>query len=283
MSRTFTSDKTTTVYVRDINGKRRKLVTYSCEIPLHNLPKSFDGLRVLHLSDLHKKRFGKNGRALVKVCKRLSPDIICFTGDLFSRDELLDEIKRKIPLMRGLRRIAPVYYIPGNHESEAPEKAALLCSLLENEGVVCLRNERTELYRSGSCISIYGLELPCGCYRLPNGSFRGLLPVKRRLLTERLGKAGRGFDLLLAHTPLPFKAYAEWGADLTLAGHVHGGIVRMFGIGLLSPERKLFPRYSKGVYHIGRHVMEVSAGLGKFRINNPPSVTLCILRRKKSD
>lgn len=282
MSRT---GKSVTEYVTDADGRRRKLMIYGFEIPLDSLPESFDGLRIVHLSDLHKKRFGQNNAELVRICKRLSPDIICFTGDLFSRDEDISAIKGKLPFMKKLRRIAPVYYILGNHESEAPEKAALLCYLLKRAGIVCLRNKRVRLWRGESFISISGLMLPNECYRLADGSFRGLRPVTLSLVTRLIGRASRGCNILLSHTPLPFKAYAEWGADLTLSGHVHGGVVRLFGIGLLSPERKFFPRYSQGLYRImsarGASFMEVSAGLGKFRINDPPSVTLCVLRRKK--
>ena len=85
---------------------------------------------------------------------------------------------------------------------------------------------------------------------------------------------------LLAHDPLPFKAYAGWGADVTFSGHIHGGVIRLpFIGGLLSPERKFFPKYSKGLYHIGRSKLVVSAGLGKFRLNNPSQLLLITLKQ----
>ena len=82
--------------------------------------------------------------------------------------------------------------------------------------------------------------------------------------------------MLLAHTPLFFEAYAAWGARLTLSGHIHGGIVRLPGVGgVLSPERKFLPRYDKGRFVRGDSEMIVSGGLGKLRFGNPPEI--CVI------
>ena len=80
--------------------------------------------------------------------------------------------------------------------------------------------------------------------------------------------------LLLAHNPFFGEAYSQWGADYTFSGHVHGGIIRLFGVGLLSPERKFFPKKTKGVYDYGGKKLLVSAGLGKFRLFNPPEIVI---------
>lgn len=86
---------------------------------------------------------------------------------------------------------------------------------------------------------------------------------------------------LLAHSPFPAESYFAWGADLTLSGHVHGGIVRIPGIGgLLSPERKLFPKYSKGLYTKDGKYLYVNCGIGKLRLGNPPEVTMLELHSK---
>ena len=78
--------------------------------------------------------------------------------------------------------------------------------------------------------------------------------------------------LLLAHIPLFGAVYADWGADYTFSGHIHGGVVRLFGVGILSPERKFFPKYSKGIYDISGKKLLVSAGVGKLRMFNPPEI-----------
>jgi hypothetical protein len=99
-------------------------------------------------------------------------------------------------------------------------------------------------------------------------------------LEQMIGKPNDdSFRLLLAHHPCYFDAYAGWGADLTLSGHLHGGIVRLpfFG-GVVSPQIRLFPRYDKGMYTMDGKKMIVSAGLGshtiKLRINNPPELII---------
>lgn len=83
---------------------------------------------------------------------------------------------------------------------------------------------------------------------------------------------------MLAHNPLCAKAYSQWGADIVFCGHIHGGAVRLPLLGgLLSPERKFLPEYSKGIYHIGKTEMIVSGGIGKPRLFNPPEIVFCEL------
>ena len=99
-------------------------------------------------------------------------------------------------------------------------------------------------------------------------------------IREALGEPAEGaYRILLAHNPDYFSAYAQWGADLTLSGHLHGGMVRLPKIGgLISPNWTLFPKYDHGLYTIEEKKMIVSAGLGshtiKLRINNPPELVV---------
>ena len=87
------------------------------------------------------------------------------------------------------------------------------------------------------------------------------------------------FHILLAHNPVYFDTYAAWGADLTLSGHLHGGIIRIPGIGgLITPQAQLFPKYDRGLISVNGKYMVVSAGLGEhtvpIRIFNPPQLIL---------
>ncbi len=273
-----------TAVLTDKGQLKLQVLTYEVLSP--KLPEAFNGLRVLHLSDLHAKKFGSQSLGLAAACRSLSPDMICFTGDTFSRNEQLPAVMDKLPLMQQLKETAPTYYIRGNHENDRPKLAEPFESELTRLGIHVLNNESSCFERGGESISITGIVLPRECYRLPNGSYYGLRTVTPQLIRELAGSPDRErFTLLLAHTPLPFHAYAAWGADLTLSGHIHGGVVRIGGVGLLSPERKFFPRYTKHLYRIrtphGFSCMEVSAGLGKFRVNNPPSITICKLRRSE--
>ena len=99
-------------------------------------------------------------------------------------------------------------------------------------------------------------------------------------VTEALGAPKEGCcNVLLAHNPVYFDTYAAWGADLTLSGHLHGGIVRLPLLGgVISPQMKLFPDYTRGCHTKENHRMIVGAGLGShtipIRINNPPELVV---------
>ena len=264
-------------------SKKSRLMVYEYNVKSPKLPKEFEGFRIVHLSDIHCKRYGENDSILVNACAELRPDIIVFTGDLYSRSCDMSFIISRLPLMEGLLKLAPVYYIRGNHESDIPEKADVMDKRLSELGVIVLRNENTSYYRGVSHIDIYGLELPPHYYRTVEGSYKALPRLTPEGITRRLGKRIEDdFTVLLAHNPLYFESFAEWGADLVFSGHVHGGMVRIFDVGLFSPERTFFPRYTKGLYREGDSQMILSTGLGKFRINNPEMIAVCVLGRERS-
>ena len=258
--------------------QNRWLTTDKYEVTVPGLPSAFDGAKILHLSDLHKKRYGDGFNNLLNSCRFLEPDYIFFTGDLFSRRET--NVEPKIVLMQRLMKIAPVYYVIGNHEADAPDRAAALCTALENEGVHVINNNTEYIVRDGQYIKITGAVLPQSHYRNSEGGFSQRTEITPEIMNDIAGTADRScVNILLAHDPLPFEVYAGWGADLTFSGHVHGGVVRLPLIGgVFSPERRFLPKYSKGVYRLGTKQLVVSAGLGKFRLNNPSQIILVTLR-----
>ncbi|MGN1113928.1 MAG: metallophosphoesterase [Oscillospiraceae bacterium] len=251
------------------------------------LPQSFEGKKILQLSDLHQRQFGNNQKKLVEQCKKEKPDYIVFTGDLYSRNQSFDEICRKHIFMRELRKTASVYYILGNHEEETLSKAEPFIDLLEYDGINVLRNELSRIYIGDEFINLYGLEIGKEYYKSENNSYRNLPQITADNLDKAFGKAEKDqFNILLAHSPFYFKEYEKWGADLVFSGHCHGGVIRLPVIGgVLSPQRTFFPEYTKGVYRHKNSAMIVSAGLGKFRAFNPAeivSVTLKADRKKDS-
>ncbi len=243
-----------------------------------NLPTSFKGLRILHISDLHKAQFGRDNIQIVEQTEKLRPHIIIITGDLMSRNEL--NLDRKIRLAEKLVNIAPVYFCVGNHEIYSPEVCSKFCGSLKGVGVHILRNNNTRLIRGNDFINIYGIDLPIKFYKNPDGSYTNLPQVEFELIYQLLGRKKDGFTLLLAHSPFEFEKYAQWGADLVASGHVHGGVVRLPLVGgVLSPERKFMPKYTKGIYksRSGKSQLLVSAGLGKFRIMNTSELVVYTL------
>lgn len=242
------------------------------------LPEAFDGFRIVQISDLHGCRFGKENRRLLEKTEAEKPDIITVTGDIADR-----KTKNFTPIFNLVKTLCgkyPVYFVSGNHELEMPgDRRTEFLNGLCAQGVCMLDNRAEKLGRGGASITLCGVRVPLRYYRWNrHGKRRPVFDEKE--MKWLLGACGPEYTILLAHNPLFFESYAAWGADLTLCGHIHGGMVRLPRLGgLLSPERNFFPRYSAGLYHIGEHSMAVSCGLSKGpRINNPPeivSLTLC--------
>lgn len=265
----------------------KRLVTTDYTVQCDGLPQAFSEKKILHLSDLHKRTFGDDYETLLDACKAAAPDYIFFTGDLYSRSE--PELAPKALLMRRLSEIAPVYYILGNHEAEHPDKAQQLIQSIESENIHVLRNEMSRICIGGDIINVYGAEIALKYYKNTDGSYSALPELIAENIEAMLGKAdGEHFNILLAHTPFPFEEYAKWGADLTLSGHCHGGVIRLPIIGgILSPERRFFPKYTKGLYKQNANgkcsQMVLSAGLGKFRLWNPAEIVTVTLKATERD
>lgn len=231
-----------------------------------------NGIRIAHISDLHRRRFGRDNERLCRKVRELSPDVIIISGDFVSRRETDLTIAEKT--LASLCMIAPVYMILGNHEqSLSPEIKEKFIEMTGRNGAVLLRNASADFEKSGRHIRIFGLEESYETY-LKNNSYRDLEKLTVGSIKELIGECPEGEVILTAHNPLFGEVYSEWGADYVLSGHVHGGSVRVFGVGLLSPERKFFPKYSKGIYTIGKTKLLVSAGLGKPRLFDPPEIVV---------
>lgn len=249
------------------------------------LPDTFDGFRIIHLSDLHNKVFDDNNARLIAMIEAEEPDIIIMTGDMISHSA--PNTEQYLTLVKNLRKLCPVYYVNGNHELSDldDEEFERVQNVLAEYGAVCLDNTSTEIYRGDEYIRLCGL-----CYTAEY--YRGVRQYKRGwkafMLTDMIDYIGirqpDEFTMLLAHNPLDFEVHAEWGADVSFGGHIHGGFVRLPVVkGLVSPERKLFPKYKEGVYRIGDSSLVVSRGLGNIRINNPPEIVSVTLNCNKGD
>ena len=254
------------------------------KVPSPKLPAAFDGFRILHLSDLHSASFGKKNYRLLKAAESARPDIVVMTGDMVNGGE--EHFSVFLHLAAALAGQWEVYYIMGNHEQTLkPRRQQDLLRALGNAGVHVLGNESVDLKRGDDRIRLYGMYSHMRYYRDLKHCFDRHAHFTATDLRELVGPADPDlYNILLAHNPLYFPSYAKWGADLTLSGHIHGGIIRLpvFG-GLLSPEFKFFPRYDGGFFTWSGRCLEVSRGLGNnflWRINNPPELPLLILRRE---
>ncbi len=234
------------------------------------VPVSFDGLRIVQISDLHDALFGNNQQKLIAKVKATNPDYIFITGDVIDSNRF--NLEQSLQAVRGLVELADVYYVLGNHEV-ATNKVSEIYEALSSLGVHVMANESTVLERNGERLAIVGIEDP-----LMGRSTEEMLDIATAYIPEDMLK------LLLAHRPEVFSTYVNQEIDLVFSGHAHGGQVRIPGIGgLVAPGQGMFPKFTAGVYEESKTKMIVSRGLGNssvpFRIFNRPEIIIMDLKR----
>lgn len=258
----------------------KKYQIYSPKLPL-----SFDGVRIIFISDLHGKIYGKENSTLIEMIDKAKPNYIFIGGDMVVGGEKCIDISHKtldtaVELLSKLSKKYRIFHALGNHEEKLCQalwqeyKSALLdmnITLLDNDKYSLISDE-------DEVIDVYGLSLGMDFY--PKFKRKALMLDD---IKNRVGMKGENFSVLMAHSPIYFKTYSKWGADLTLSGHLHGGIMRLpFIGGVIGPDFFVFPKYSGGVYKEDGKTMIVSCGAGMHTINlrifNPPEITLVELK-----
>nr|WP_300306611.1 metallophosphoesterase [uncultured Anaerostipes sp.] len=279
------------VIVLASSRENNKLVIEKYEIQSSKIPEAFDGFRIVFLTDLHCHEFGEDNEKLIEMVKECRPQMILAGGDmLISREEKSTEVPLK--LMKQLAEKYPVYYADGNHELRLMRNEEIFgvkykeyIHELKEYGVWHMSNETVILEQEGQFIHLTAMDLEPEFYH----KFR-IPEMKQEDMELAVGRAVRGrFQILLAHNPNYFRTYARWGADLVLAGHFHGGMVRIpkADRGVISPQFQLFPKYDAGEFHApdGGSTMIVSRGLGnhsiKIRLFNKPEISCITLRRRR--
>lgn len=214
-------------------------------------------MRIVHLSDLHGKNFGRGNEKLIKKTAALKPDLIAVTGDIIHlyTPKNCETAERTIS---ALSQIAPVYYVAGNHEMRNKGYRFLRRRLLDAGARVL--DDRAEKF---GVLTVAGL----------NGA---------SLRNDKISKItpAESPKILLAHEPQFFEKYAAAGYDIILCGHAHGGQWRIpfTGIGLYAPGQGVFPKYTSGRHVSGSSVMIISRGLGNsefpLRLFNRPELVV---------
>lgn len=240
-------------------------------IEAEGAPSAFDGFRVVVISDVHGTEFGEGNERILKETEELRPDIIAITGDLIHDKEQLSMVP---DLARGLSAIAPSYYVTGNHEWAA-KCVSELKELLESCGVTVLSNKYEMIRRGGQSIALLGAD--------DNNGWADQKTIGELASEVRTAEGEDTYLLLLSHRNNRYETYEKAGIDLTLAGHGHGGIIRMPGTdGLIGPNREFLPDYTAGLYPLTEGQMVVSRGLGNqwpaFRLFNHPHLPVVVLQ-----
>lgn len=248
------------VMLRDSN----RFVTKEYRIACPGLKRNH---RFVMLSDLHNKQYGAGNERLLAAVRKAEPEGILIAGDMLT-SQSTGYVRPALELVKALAGSWPVYYGYGNHEyrmQTEPEHYgsgfATYRKELEEAGVIFLENESVLLPEAG--IRIWGLQTGREYYKKCRR-----VSMEVSVLNRLLGRPEEGvFHILLAHNPEYFPAYAGWGADLVLSGHVHGGIMRLPLLGgVLSPSLRFFPKYDGGLFREGGSRMILGRGLGSHTI-----------------
>ena len=250
-----------------IKDSRDDLEISRYEVKSQKLPESFDGFKIVQLSDLHGAEFGEDGMELVEKVKELEPDIIALTGDFVTDEGDLAAVEK---LVARLTELCPVYFVSGNHEFGSG-LAVKVRNILERAGVKYLSNEYLTISRSEDEILLGGVEDPL--------AYADMLSPDE--LAQKMNDAAPdAFKILLGHRNYWMTEYPELPVDLIFCGHAHGGLIRIPGVGgLIGTDRRLFPDFDAGEYNNGRYTLIVSRGLGNSvpipRVFNRPEI-VCV-------
>ena len=251
----------------------------------HITSKKLKGLRkskkIVFLSDLHSYSYGNNNEKLIRAIKKENPDYILVAGDMVVAKPGAS-IDVACALLKELTTICDVYFANGNHEQRMKENTKMFGDTfvefqrnLEIYGVKTLPNQKLQMDWDNIPVEIYGLEMPTCKYK----KFQKQTFTKDEV-QEFLGKSNsENYNVLIAHNPMFVKSYLEWGADLVLSGHLHGGVVRLPGIGgIITPDFTVFPKFSGELTKVDDASVVVSKGIGihtiKVRLFNPAEVVV---------
>ena len=239
------------------NGLMLTSMTYRGDVP-----KAFDGYKILQVADVQNKIFGKAQKPLLQKIRNAAPDIIVMTGDLLDRNRT--DVNAAMELIQEMVQIAPIYFVSGNHEHRSGEWE-LLAERLVQEGVTILDNGKSVIEQDGDTITLLGL------------ADKSVNRYYDKVLHVLMAGQEEGFHILLSHRPELFETYVQEGVDLVFTGHAHGGQIRLPLIGgIFAPHQGFFPKYTEGMHEKDGTVMVVSRGLGNssfpLRIFNRPEL-----------
>ena len=238
-------------------------------------------IRLVLASDLHS-RAGTAQQQILDEIEKSAPDVILLPGDIADDREPLTPA---VDFVRSCAAIAPTFYVTGNHEHRAENLDEILHAF-SAAGAQILQGRLATISIGSTVLTLAGLDDPSGY--LTTSVVSGEIPSSWQQTLNNLSKAlpDEGIRILLSHRPERVEAYADSGFDLVVAGHAHGGQVRipLLVNGLFAPNQGFFPQYAGGVYELGQTTLVVGRGLSFVpklpRVWNPPELVIIDLIEK---
>lgn len=232
-------------------------------------------VRLAVLTDFHDSSYGDNEKALIEAIRKQDPDVILLVGDLADDERSHDATEQ---LLAAIGPEYPCYYVTGNHEYWSNDITAIK-DMIRSYDVTILAGDTEIIQVGGQSLRLCGVDDPDG-FRSAYRTDHDAAESWQEQFDACKAQTGDGlYSILLSHRPELTDEYQDSGFDLVVAGHAHGGQVRIPGIlnGLYAPNQGFFPKYAGGRYALGDTVMIVSRGLSKSRlprIFNPPELVI---------
>lgn len=247
-----------------------------------NFPSQFDGFKVVQISDLHNKSFGKSQKYLIEKIYAEHPDAIFVTGDLI--DSRRTDVDIAIQFVEKAVQIAPVYYVSGNHEQRVLSEYGTLKSKMSALGVKILENSSVTLEKGDEPLWIIGVDDP----KFQSNPYE--IEGENLAISTYLADASSedGFKILLSHRPELFQLYVKQNMNAVFSGHAHGGQIRLPLIGgIIAPNQGFFPKLASGRHEEGLTTLFISRGLGNSlfpqRLFNRPEIVVVTFSSEKEE
>lgn len=260
----------TGILYRENNKLSKTYINYGSK----KIPKSFDNFKIVQISDLHDKLFGKNQKSIIRKINQENPDIIVITGDIYYSYK--QKIKNSLLFLKEISKLYPVYFVSGNHE-QRDKNWDIHSKIIKSYGVKIIDNKIEKITKLGDYIQICGLKDP-SFYKKKTRYI--VFEQKLKSIINKIDK--NKLAILLSHRPEKMDIYVKYDVDLVFSGHAHGGQIRIFNQGLLSPSEGFFPKYTGGRYDEDKTTMILSRGLGRTifttRLFNKPDIVVATLK-----
>ena len=260
------------------------------KVKSNKLPQAFNGFKILHLSDWHCTTYGKNNKRLINLInnkiKGEKIDIVVITGDFIIRQK-----RDYRPALEFISKIKSnnIYFIYGNHEMILKSKEIQdFKNKLETLGVVVLDDKKIELTRENQKLNLYGVSYIFSHIASRKDLTEQVLEKYKKDYEEKIGVINKNeYNILLSHDPMDFEVYVKEGFYLVFSGHLHGGGIRFFGIGVATARKNwFFTPLASGIHKKNGTQMIVSRGIGNstrpIRIFDPPEISITTLYKTKS-
>lgn len=227
-------------------------------------------IKIAVISDLHAYKFGKDNKKIINRIKDLSPDLIFFVGDMYSRGQT-NKIGESVEFLNALAEITQTYIVTGDHDYDEIYKE----ELKKLEKVKLLDYIKDDIQVNGNNLSIYGID---------NVYFSSTFDLSNEFAVPDEDK----FNILLSHIP-SIEHYGDFGFDLIFCGDTHGGMIRLPFLDGLYFNGYILPKLTykgiitdKGLYEFENTSLFVTSGLGNYplplRFNNRPEICLITIK-----